>query len=145
MAVKSLLGRFLTAGLAVGICLSSPVTAREIHLGGQTADPKILKQPNTVVLPPIVLALPRDDGGWHHIRIDAWLTPSDEKTTAALEGIRTTIVKNASQDLPEAKFEDLRSARLGMKLAKQIIHDAAEEGLGRPWTGEVMIKTMLAY
>ena len=129
--------------------MGSPAFAREIHLGGTDTDkgappPKLA--PNIVELPTIIASIRKEDGGWRHIRIDAWLAPKDIGTARAMDDKKTSIVMRSRDAFPGKRgFETLQSARDGNQAAKEVIHSAAEKTLGRPWTGDVLIRNMLVY
>ncbi len=146
-------GAFLRYGVAIALIgLATPLApsaeAREIHLGGtnsQSGAPSKLP-PNIVELPSVVMLLRREDGGWRHIQIDAWLAPQDVPTAKDLDGMKTTVVQQIKEGLPGPRgFETLQSAREGSQAAKELIHAAAERSLGRAWSGEVLIRDMLVY
>lgn len=128
-----------------------PAFAKDIRLGGTNAapdapPPPARLAPNIVELPIIVVALRKDDGGWHHIRINAWLAPKDVSTAHDMDDKKTAIVKKSREAFPGTTgFEALRSAENGDRIAKEIIHSAAEHALGHPWTGEVLIRNILVY
>ena len=136
-----------TVALAAALCLASPaLQARDINLGGHQEEPEKKEKPRHIVtLPTIELSLAREDGGWNHIRVDAWLTTRDDDTTEELDKMRSTIVRLTQDALPERDFQDYKAPRQGFRLVKQIIRQAADKSLGHPWKGEVMIKNMLAY
>jgi hypothetical protein len=134
----------LVAGFGPG------VEARDIRLGGersgQSGGKQLEKLPeNYVELPPIVVAIRKDDGGWHHVRISAWLAPSDLAIARIMGGLRTVIVKGAEEELPKTDFDVLQAAHSGSVTAKEIIHSVVEHTLGHPWKGDVLIRTMTAY
>jgi hypothetical protein len=129
-----------------------PAMARDVRLGGTDTTPEAPPPPpaklapNIVELPSIVVAIRKEDGGWHHIRIDAWLAPEDVSTAQDLDEKKSSIVKRSQEALPGARgFDVLRSAHEGNDAAKDVIHAAAERTLGRPWTGDVLIRNILVY
>jgi len=129
---------FLVFGLA-----SPFVYAKDIKLGG---DQKLGKlPPNMIVLPPIMVVIRADDGGWKHIKIDAWLAGTDADNAKKLESLKNTIKDKADREFPNRNFEILQSARQGSAEAKKVIHAAVEAGLGAEWKGDVLIKDMLVY
>jgi hypothetical protein len=126
--------------------------ARDINLGGTKAAPGVTVPPptklppNIVTLPTIVVAIRKEDGGWHHVRIDAWLAPQDTATARVMDDKKTSIVKVSETTLPGARgFSALQSAADGNLVAKDVIRAAAEQTIGRPWTGEVLIRNILVY
>jgi hypothetical protein len=126
------------------------VSAREIHLGGTNAapgaPPPAKLAPNIVELPTIIAAIRREDGGWRHIRIDAWLAPQDIATARAMDDKKTSIVMRSQNTLPGKRgFDALKSAHDGNQVAKEVIHAAAAQTLGHPWTGDVLIRNILVY
>lgn len=137
----------LAAVLAVVLCLWAPAgQARDINLGGRQEEPEVKEKPRFIVaLPTIELSVARDDGGWRHIHIDAWLTTHDDRTTEDLDKMRSTIVRLTEDALPDHDFEEYKSPRQGLRLIKEIIRRATDKSLGHPWKGEVMIKNFLAY
>jgi hypothetical protein len=96
-------------------------------------------------LPTIAVAIRDDDGGWRHIKVDAWLQSKDSATAAALEAVKTTIIAKADRELPNHDFATLQSPQIGTTEIKHAIHAAAEAGLGRKWNGEVLIHNLLIY
>ncbi len=142
--------RLLRAIAVVGLVLlpMPAAEARDIRLGGTNSQPGAPPRlaPTIVELPTITLALRRDDGGWHHIQIDAWLASEDETTARELEDIKSAVVLRIKEDLPGPQgFEVLQSAKDGAVAAKEIIRGAAERSLGRSWPGDVLIRDMLVY
>jgi hypothetical protein len=122
--------------------------AREVRLGGQeksTSPDKTDLPPNVVGLPTITLAIRREDGGWRHVTIDAWLVPKDVDTARSMDQMKSLIVRNLDKSLPKRSFELLQSANDGSNEAKKAIHEAAEISLGHPWTGDVLIRSLLVY
>jgi hypothetical protein len=121
--------------------------AREINLGGERSNgqtaPKL--PPNVVELPNIVVAIRKPDGGWRHVKIHAWLAPKDVDVAEAMDGRRTSIVHSIQEKIPQQDFEMLTAAHSGSTLAKEVIHSAAEENIGRPWSGDVLISELLVY
>lgn len=136
--------------LALLAVMAQPVSARDIRLGGtnkgpEEAEPSKLP-PNIVELPVIVVALPKGDGGWRHIRINAWLAPADSHTARDMEDKKSSIVKKARADFPGPRgFDTLKSPHEGPEAAKDILHAAAERSLGHPWDGDVLIQSMVVY
>ncbi|PKU23545.1 hypothetical protein [Telmatospirillum siberiense] len=139
--------------LAVIIVLSfHPADAKDIRLGGTNASPAppppppAKLAPNIIELPIIVIAIRKEDGGWHHIRINAWLAPKDVATAHDMDDKKTAIVRRSKDAFPGTRgFEALQSARDGDQIAKEVIHAAAEHTIGRPWTGDVLIRNILIY
>ncbi len=121
--------------------------AREIRLGGSSHTEE-QKNPLIVVLPTLELALPRNDGngGWRHIRIDAYLTVSDPALGKELDGMKSSIVRHAVREtLPATGYDRLKEPYGGSEAAKRAIHIAAQRALGHPWDGAVDIRTFEAY
>ena len=129
---------FLVFGLA-----SPFVYAKDIKLGGEQKEGKL--PPNMIALPPIMVMMRTDDGGWKHIKIDAWLAGTDEDNAKKLESLKNTIKDKADREFPNRNFEILQSAGQGSSEAKKVIHAAVEAGLGKEWKGDVLIKDMLVY
>jgi len=126
----------------------TPAAAREVRLGGSqsSTQPAPKLAPNIIELPTIEISIRKEDGGWRHIRIDAWLAPKDVAIARDMDGMKTSIVKRAQEDLPGSRgFDVLKSAREGNEAAKEVLHLAAEQSLGHPWEGEVLIRNMLVY
>jgi hypothetical protein len=150
MATSRRLGHYarlalLGLSLALAGGAASPAFAKTINLGGK-ADDKTKPQIRYIELPRILVALPRDDGGWNHVQIDSYLAPADEETMLAMDGVRSSIARHASEDeLPKIGYENLKKASFGSEFAKQAIRVAAERSLGRPWKGDVFIRSMLTY
>jgi len=150
----ALTGKILLFAAALAAVLAGtmqPVLAREIRLGGTNAPggavpPPVKLPPNVVELPTITVALRKEDGGWNHIRIDAWLAPKDVTTARDMYEKKSTIVERSQDALPGNRgFTTLKSAREGNQAAKDVIREAAEKTLGHPWTGDVLIRNMLVY
>ncbi len=131
--------------LFAGCLMAMPAAARDVRLGGQTTGPNQVLPPDTVKLPTIDAAIRRDDGGWHHVTIDAWLAAGDPVTAKRLEELKTAIADKVKEVIPEQPFEQLRSAHGGSTYAKKIISQATEQSLGHPWQGDVLIRELLAY
>lgn len=143
-----------TATFMVAVCVlvataAAPALARDINLGGTRIapdHPTAHLAPNIVELPTIEVSIRKDDGGWRHIKIDAWLAPKDLATAHTMDGMKTSIVKKAGEDLPGNRgFDVLKSAHEGNQAAKEVLHDAAAQSLGHPWEGEVLIRNLLVY
>lgn len=149
LSFAGLLVRAVTI-LALLAATAQPVSARDIRLGGtrkgpDTEEPMTLP-PNIVELPVIVVALRKSDGGWRHIRINAWLAPSDTDTARDMEDKKTSIAKKARENFPGPRgFDTLKSPREGPEAAKDILRAAAERSLGHPWDGDVLIRSMVVY
>jgi hypothetical protein len=131
---------------------TQPAAAKDVRLGGTSSVPGAPVQPppklapNIVELPTIVVAIRKDDGGWHHVRIDAWLAPKDIATAQDMDDRKASIVRKSKETLPGARgFDVLKSAHDGNQVAKDVIHTAAERSIGRPWTGDVLIRNMVVY
>jgi hypothetical protein len=129
-----------------------PAVARDIRLGGTNNAPGAPVQPppklapNIVELPTIIVAIRKDDGGWHHVRIDAWLAPKDSATAQDMDQRKASIVKKSKEALPGARgFDVLQSAHDGNQVAKDVIRAAAERTIGRPWSGDVLIHNIVVY
>lgn len=132
-------------GIAAALLLAAlplpPVYAKDIKLGGGQQ-----KLPtNMIALPTIAVAIRGDDGGWKHIKIDAWLAGTDAENAKTLEALKNTIINRADRELPNRNFEVLQSAVQGSAEAKRVIHAAVEAGLGHEWKGDVLIRNMLVY
>jgi len=100
---------------------------------------------NMVTLPTIAVAIKTDDGGWHHVKIDAYLDAKNPRAAKILHGFENMIRDKADKEIPNHSFETLRSPELGSIEAKKCILVAVEESLGHPFTGEVLIRNMLVY
>jgi hypothetical protein len=133
---------FLAVALAA-LLASGPLAAKDIRLGGQKDADKL--PPNMVALPTIAVAIRTDDGGWKHIKIDAWLAAKDVRTAKVMEGMKTNIIAKADRELPNRDFTTLLSPELGSNEAKKAIQAAVEATLGRPYTGDILIRNMLVY
>ncbi len=120
-----------------------PAWARDIRVGGQSFTDK--PPPNMIALPVISAAKQADDGRYQIVQIEAWLAPRDLHEVAILEDRKSAISMRAKQAFPEQNFEVLMGSRDGSALAKKTIQQATESELGHPWTGDVLIKTMLVY
>ena len=131
-------------GIAAALLLAAlpllSVYAKDIKLGGQQKLPT-----NMIALPTIAVAIRGDDGGWRHIKIDAWLAGTDAENAKTLEALKNTIINRADRELPNRNFEVLQSAVQGSAEAKRVIHAAVEAGLGHEWKGDVLIRNMLVY
>lgn len=121
--------------------------ARDVRLGGSNGAEQAPKlPPNVVTLPIIIAAIPKGDGGWRHVRIDAWLAPSDVGTAEDMENLKASIVQKVRDGLPGPRgFDALKSPHEGPQVAKNMLHAAAESSLGHPWTGDVLIRSLMAY
>ena len=128
---------FLLAALAV-----TPAAAKDIRLGGQ-AQQKLA--PNMIVLPTIAVVMRDEDGGWKHIKIDAWLAGTDIENAKELDRIKNIIMNKADREFPNRNYETLQSPGQGSVEAKRVIHAAVEAGLGHEWKGDVLIHSMLVY
>jgi hypothetical protein len=128
----------LVAGLA-----SSSVYAKDIKLGGEQKQGKL--PPTMIALPPIMVVIRTEDGGWKHIKIDAWLAGTDIDNAKRLDALKNTIRDKADREFPNRNFELLQSPVQGSAEAKKVIHAAVEAGLGKEWKGDVLIKDMLVY
>jgi hypothetical protein len=133
--------------LGLVIWASSEAAAREVNLGGQRAPGEAAPQlpANIVELPPIIIAIRKTDGGWRHVRIDAWLAPKDTDTAESMDEMKSVITRSIQERIPKADFEALAAAHSGSALAKEVIHAAAEQGIGRSWSGDVLIRQLLVY
>jgi len=136
------ISRILAAMLLVGLA-SSSVYAKDIKLGGEQKEGKL--PPNFIALPPIMVMMRTDDGGWKHLKINAWLAGTDLDNARKLEALKNTIKDKADREFPNRNFEILQSAGQGSSEAKKVIHAAVEAGLGQEWKGDVLIKDMLVY
>jgi len=141
MRARTIILSLLSAGVALAVT-AAPVAAKDIRLGGST-DEKLPK--NIVQLPPIAVAIRTDDGGWKHIRIDAWLEAKDTRTAKTMENMKNTIIAKADRELPNHDFAVLQSAELGSTEAKKAIVAAIEATIGREYKGDVLIRSMLVY
>jgi len=142
------MGRRLMFGLLTllaAMLWQGELQAREIKLGGgQKAD----KPPpiHPVELPPIMVALPKGDGGWRHIEIIAYLMAKDEQTCAQLDEMRTSIQRHAvDEDIPATGFDKLKTPYGGEEAAKKAIQKSTEKSLKRPFDGQVYLRKFLAY
>ena len=117
--------------------------SKDIKLGGDQKQGKL--PPNMIALPSILVAIRGEDGGWRHIKIDAWLAGTDEDNAKRLEALKNTIRDKADREFPNRNFEILQSAGQGSAEAKKVIHGAVEAGLGKEWKGDVLIRNMLVY
>lgn len=135
-------GRFLALLLSAMMAIS-PAAAKDVKLGGAANAPKLA--PNMIVLPTIAVAMRTDDGGWKHVKIDAWLAGTDIDNAKKLDSLKNIITNKADREIPNRSYETLQSPGQGSAEAKRIIHAAVEAGLGHEWKGEVMIKNMLVY
>ena len=141
MSGKYFHGRCLSFLLLTVLALS-PVSAKDIKLGGEQKD----KLPtNMVALPTIAVMIRTDDGGWKHIKIDAWLAGTDLDNAKKLESLKHLIIVKADHELPYRNYEVLQSPGQGSAEAKRVIHAAVEAGLGHEWKGEVLIHNMMVY
>ncbi|MDR3441066.1 hypothetical protein [Telmatospirillum sp.] len=135
--------------MAIFVALAGPVFAKDIRLGGTSASPTAPPPklaPNIIELPTIEVSIRKEDGGWRHIRIDAWLAPKQVAIARDMDGMKTSIVKHAREELPGNRgFDALRSAHEGNQVAKEVLHHAAERSLGHPWDGDVLIRNILVY
>ena len=128
--------------LLLTVLALNPAAAKDIKLGGEQKD----KLPtNMVVLPVIAVMIRTEDGGWKHIKIDAWLAGTDADNAKKLEGLKHLIITKADHELPYRNYETLQSPGQGAIEAKRIIHAAVEAGLGHEWKGEVLIHNMMVY
>ena len=118
-----------------------PAGAKEIRLGGE--DKSLPK--NTVLLPTIAVAIRTEDGGWKHIKIDAWLQAKDVRTAKTMESMKNTIIAKVDRELPNHDWAILSSAKDGSDEAKRAIASAVEMTIGRAYTGDVLIRNMLVY
>jgi len=133
-------GRFLILLLAA--LAATPAAAKDIKLGGQ-AQQKLA--PNMIVLPTIAVVMRDEDGGWKHIKIDAWLAGTDIENAKELDRIKNIIMNKADREFPNRNYETLQSPGQGSVEAKRVIHAAVEAGLGHEWKGDVLIHSMLVY
>lgn len=122
---------------------SSSVYAKDIKLGGDQKQGKL--PPNMIALPPIMVVIRGEDGGWKHIKIDAWLAGTDLDNAKRLDALKNIIRDKADREFPNRNFEILQSAGQGSAEAKKVIHAAVEAGLGGEWKGDVLIRNMLVY
>ena len=136
------ISRLFATLLLIGVA-SSSVYAKDIKLGGEQKLGKL--PPNMIALPPIMVMIRTEDGGWKHIKIDAWLAGTDIDNAKRLEALKNTIRDKADREFPNRNFEILQSAAQGSNEAKKVIHAAVEAGLGKEWKGDVLIKDMLVY
>jgi hypothetical protein len=130
----------IAAALLLAALPSPAVHAKDIRLGGQQKLPT-----NMIVLPTIAVAIRTEDGGWKHIKIDAWLAGTDAENAKTLEALKNTIIAKVDREFPNRDFEILQSASQGSAEAKRVIHAAVEAGLGHEWKGDVLIRNMLVY
>jgi len=135
------IGISLFSALILSALCSLPAGAKDIRLGG--TDDKLPK--TMVVLPTIAVAIRAEDGGWKHIKIDAWLQAKDVRTAKTMENMKNTIIAKADRELPNHDFAILMSAENGSNEAKKAIAAAVEMTIGRAYTGEVLIRNMLVY
>jgi hypothetical protein len=136
----------VVAGVGIGITAVPPASARDIKLGGQETNHAVAKAPaNMVELPPIIVSKRKEDGGWEHLKINAWLAPKDWNSVETMETLKTTISQKAIEAFPQRNFDLFKAPREGSILAKKTIREATETSLGHPWAGDVLIRTMLVY
>jgi len=132
-------------GLAIvflfSLAAAMPAAAKEIRLGG--TDNSLPK--NMVELPMIAVAIRTEDGGWKHIKINAWLAAKDVRTAKTMEGMKNSISAKVDRELPNHDFAVLASAENGSNEAKKAIITAVEATIGRTYTGDVLIRNMLVY
>jgi len=136
----------LIATVLLAFTCSAPVDAKTINLGGAQKDK--MSAFRIIELPSINVALPKGDvnNGWRHIRIDAYIMPKDEVTGQMLDGVKSSIVKHATEEtVPATGYDKLHSPYGGEEAAKKAIRIAAERALGHPFEGEIEIKTFLTY
>src|SRR5579859_1613100 len=133
-------GRFLILLLAA--LAATPAAAKDIKLGGQ-AQQKLA--PTMIVLPTIAVVMRDEEGGWKHIKIDAWLAGTDIENAKELDRIKNIIMNKADREFPNRNYETLQSPGQGSVEAKRVIHAAVEAGLGHEWKGDVLIHSMLVY
>lgn len=122
---------------------ANPAVAKDIKLGGAAAAPKL--PANMIVLPTIAVVMRDEDGGWKHIKIDAWLAGTDVENAKELDKIKNIIMNKADREFPNRNYETLQSPGQGSVEAKRVIHAAVEAGLGHEWKGDVLIHSMLVY
>ena len=118
----------------------APLHAKDIKLGGEQK-----LTPTMIVLPRISVAIRTEDGGWKHVAVDCWLAGVDVEEAKRLEALKNTIIAKADREMPNRNFEILQSAGEGSAEAKKVIHGAVEDGLGKEWKGQVLIRNMLVY
>ena len=130
----------------LALSCSAPTEAKTINLGGKSKDK--MSAFRIIELPSINVAMPKGDvnNGWRHIRIDAYIMPKDEQTGLMLDGVKSSIVKHATEEtVPATGYDKLHSPYGGEEAAKKAIRIAAERALGHPFEGEIEIKTFLSY
>lgn len=120
----------------------TPAAAKDIKLGGQAQENLA---PNMIKLPTIAVVMRDDDGGWKHIKIDAWLAGTDVDNAKELDRLKNVIINKADREFPNRNYETLQSPGQGSTEAKRVIHAAVEAGLGHEWKGDVLIRNMLVY
>src|SRR6516165_463541 len=82
----------------------TPAAAKDIKLGGQQK-----LNPTMIVLPTIAVVMRDEEGGWKHIKIDAWLAGTDIENAKELDRIKNIIMNKADREFPNRNYETLQS------------------------------------
>ncbi len=156
MATPSSKYIIILAGLALGLMGSVDLaSARDINLGGNRQDQvgSISRHAPTAELPKNVVALPtvvapvqeRETGRWKNVLVAAYLAPTDTATVAQMQLLKAQIARAVGKTLNTKPADQLQGARSGPRLAKECVHLAAEQTLGRSWPGDVYIRSLVVF
>lgn len=148
-------GFILATGLIAAVAWAAPASARDINLGGHrveqlhshTDNELTSKVPDTAIaLPRVVASVQnRETGRWQRVLVDAYIEPNDKATLGKMRDLVKDIVARAGPQLQSRPAEFLESAHSGTREAKDCIRQAAEESLGRSWSGNVYIKSLAVF